>query len=154
MAVEIERKFLVDSTRLILGDAPASHLKQGYLSVTPTVRVRASDTEAWLTIKGTTHGISRSEFEYRIPLPDALELLTLCEDRVLEKTRYRVQHSGRTWEVDHFHGANAGLVLAELELETEDDVFGVPDWVTAEVTGDQRYSNSSLVQYPYGTWRT
>jgi CYTH domain-containing protein len=152
MAIETERKFLVDLSRLDLSGARSSKYTQGYLSIEPVVRVRAGDTEAWLTIKAAHQGISRHEYEYSIPLLDAMDLLRICGDRVLDKTRYDVEYAGRDWEVDIFHGANDGLVVAELELAGEDDVFRLPDWVTAEVTSDPRYSNSYLVQIPFSHW--
>jgi adenylate cyclase len=152
MAVETERKFLVDMSKLDLGNAAASHYTQGYLTTEPVVRIRAGETEAWLTIKGAHEGISRNEYEYRIPHDDAIELLRMCGDRVLEKTRYIVPHAGHDWEVDVFHGGNEGLVVAELELQREGEQFDIPAWVTREVTADPRYSNSYLVVRPFRSW--
>ena len=155
MAVEIERKFLVvgegwrdqveDETRLV----------QGYLNrdARTTVRVRIHGETAWLTLKGKTQGISRLEFEYPIPVEDAETLLReLAVSPLIEKTRYRVRHGGRLWELDVFAGANAGLVLAELELETVDEHFERPDWLGAEVSDDPRYFNVNLARHPYRDW--
>lgn len=152
MSVEIERKFLVN------GDAWKSSLavliRQGYLNRDPkrTVRVRVAGEQAWLTIKGLTTGASRAEFEYTIPRTDADELLELCEKPILEKNRHLVQHSGRTWEVDEFLGDNAGLVVAEVELDREDAAVDLPPWVKCEVTDDPRYYNSNLSIRPFKTW--
>ena len=151
MALEIERKFLV------VGEAwktaAGSRIAQGYLNLDPrrTVRVRVSDGAAWLTIKGLTVGATRLEFEYPIPIEDAEALLKLCESSV-EKTRRRLEHAGRCWEVDEFHGDNAGLVIAEIELESETATVELPSWVGAEVTHDPRYFNSNLAARPYRAW--
>ncbi len=154
MPVEIERKFLVsgDGWRAA-GDG--IRYRQGYLAVQDgvSVRVRTSEDDAWLTIKGETSGASRAEFEYPIPQAHARELLdTLCILPIIDKTRYCIEHCGRTWEVDEFAGANAGLVIAEVELDTEDQEIDLPDWVGEEVTGDPRYYNASLARNPYTTW--
>jgi CYTH domain-containing protein len=106
-----------------------------------------------LTIKGVSTGISRSEFEYPIPIEDAVELLqTLCQPPLIEKTRYRIEHGGLVWEVDEFMGDNAGLVVAEVELKSVDQVIDLPDWIGAEVSSDRRYFNSNLAKYPYSQW--
>ena len=154
MAVEIERKFLLknDSWR---DNVIGSHvLKQGYLasSPLPTVRVRISDDKAFLTIKGRTEGISRVEFEYEIPSNEAIEMLELSAQPPIEKTRYIVEANGHTWEIDVFEGSNAGLVLAEVELDNEDEKIELPDWIDIEVTSDPRYYNSALSKTPYSTW--
>ena len=152
MAVEIERKFLV------VGDAwraaPAVFYSQGYLNrdKARTVRVRIAGEEAFLTIKGTSVGASRAEFEYPIPLWDARELLALCEQPLIEKNRRKILYQGFVWEVDEFLGENLGLVVAEIELPTEDTVFAKPDWVGEEVTEDVRYFNSNLSRTPYTRW--
>lgn len=154
MHLEIERKFLVRSDEWRHGQTGTLY-RQGYLSTDPgrTVRVRRAGGRAWLTIKGLTEGISRTEFEFEIPAEDAEELLqTLCLQPVIEKTRYVVSHRGRTWEVDVFSGANEGLVLAEVELNNENDVVDLPAWVGDEVSGDPRYYNASLVDDPYAGW--
>ncbi|MEN7973069.1 MAG: CYTH domain-containing protein [Verrucomicrobiota bacterium] len=154
MAVEIERKFLVagDSWKAAASDGVLC--RQGYLASEPekTVRVRIIGGQAFLTIKGATTGISRSEFEYEIPVADAVELLKLCGDAIVEKTRYFVGHGGMVWELDVFSGANEGLVLAELELESEEQPFDLPDWAGKEVSGDIRYYNAYLARHPFATW--
>ncbi len=152
MPTEIERKFLVksDGWRTEKG----IHLSQGYLSRDKgrTVRVRIAGETAWLTIKGLTTGISRAEFEYEIPVADAVQLLKLCDGPIVEKTRHIVDYEGTTWEVDDFHGANAGLVVAEVELDAEDEAFETPPWIGEEVSGDVRYANSSLSVRPFCDW--
>ncbi|MBI5095956.1 MAG: CYTH domain-containing protein [Candidatus Hydrogenedentes bacterium] len=128
--------------------------RQGYLYAGDpgTVRVRAMDDRAYLTVKGKATGISRDEFEYEIPLADAEIMLTLCEGLIIEKTRYLVPHQGHTWEVDVFDGANAGLIIAELELSDAAEAFELPAWVGDEVSLDRRYTNAYLSQHPYSTW--
>lgn len=154
MGQEIERKFLVSSNSW-QGDAPGELFRQGYLNTHKerTVRVRQKGERAWLTIKGLSRGATRSEYEYEIPAADAAEMLdALCERPLIEKTRYRVPFAGHTWEIDEFHGANAGLVLAEVELDSEDESLSLPPWVGDEVTGDARYFNANLVAQPYAQW--
>jgi adenylate cyclase len=154
MAQEIERKFLV------VGPGWRRHAtgqlyRQGYLARTgaSTVRVRTCGDRAWLTIKGATTGMSRLELEYPIPVDDAAEMLsTLCSHTPIEKHRYRIEHAGLTWEVDEFHGANEGLILAEVELEREDQEVDLPDWIGEEVTSDPRYYNANLVDHPFSEW--
>lgn len=151
---EIERKFLVvgDAWRTL---AEGTLLRQGYLSsVTErVVRVRTAGSSAFLTVKGRTHGITRLEFEYAIPLADATRMLDdLCERPLIEKTRYRVPYAGATWDLDEFHGENAGLVLAEIELATPDAPFERPPWVGLEVSSDVRYFNTALAHRPFATW--
>jgi adenylate cyclase len=154
MGVEIERKFLVtgDAWRR-LGEPVL--LRQGYLSTDParTVRVRIEGEQGVLTVKGKNQGATRGEWEYPIPLPEAAELLdTLCPAPLVEKYRTRVTVGNHVWEVDEFLGANKGLLVAEIELTAEDEMFLLPDWVGAEVTGDARYYNSSLIKQPYSQW--
>jgi CYTH domain-containing protein len=109
--------------------------------------------KGYLTVKGITVGTARAEYEYEIPADDASEMLdNLCEHPLIEKTRYRVQHHGLTWEIDEFEGDNAGLIVAEVELEEEDQAVILPDWVGKEVTGDPRYYNARLVNEPYARW--
>ena len=156
MGVEIERKFLVAGDAWRALGAPIL-LRQGYLNADPvrTVRVRIEGAEGKLTIKSKNVGASRGEWEYDIPLLDAEELLdTLCERPLVEKTRRRIDHAGFTWEVDEFLGENAGLVVAEIELPSEDTVFEKPGWIGREVTGDKRYYNSSLIRFPFSQWTT
>ena len=156
MGVEIERKFLVagDGWRA-LGEPVL--LRQGYLCADPmrTVRVRIEGGHGVLTIKSKNVGATRGEWEYPIPLQEAAELLDrLCERPLVEKTRRRIAHAGFVWEVDEFLGENAGLVVAEIELPSEDTAFERPSWIGQEVTGDKRYYNSSLIRNPYSTWTT
>lgn len=152
MAIEIERKFLV------IGDnwraAPAVFFSQGYLNrdKARTVRVRIAGEQAFLTIKGVSVGASRAEFEYPIPLWDARELLALCEQPLIEKSRRQILYQGFVWEVDEFLGENLGLVVAEIELPSEDTDFARPDWVGEEVTADERYFNSNLSRTPFTRW--
>ena len=154
MGVEIERKFLVrDDGWKSQGQGVL--LRQGYLSSAPerTVRVRIEDESATLTIKGKSTGASRAEWEYAIPLTDAQALLDgLCERPFIEKKRYRIHFEGMVWEVDEFLGENAGLIVAEIELTSEDQVFARPAWLGEEVTHDARYFNSSLLRNPYTRW--
>ena len=155
MAQEIERKFLVRGKDWRHG-AVGVEYRQGYLSLRPerTVRVRVAGDRGWLTIKGKPVGARRAEFEFEIPLADALAMLqTLCEQPLIEKTRYRVVHGTATWEIDEFHGDNEGLCVAEIELGQEDELFDLPAWAGAEVTDDPRYANASLVREPYRDWR-
>ncbi len=154
MGVEIERKFLVRDTS-VLGTSPGVPYRQGYLStdVDRTVRVRRAGEHAYVTIKGRTRGATRAEFEYEIPLDDVDALLGLCLAPIIEKVRHRVPHAGLVWEVDVFGGANDGLVVAEVELPSEDTVVELPSWVGAEVTGDARYYNANLIANPYRDWR-
>ena len=155
MGVEIERKFLVEGDAWrTLGESTV--LRQGYLSTdaTRTVRVRIDGERAFLTIKGKSVGASRGEWEYPIPVPEAAELLdTLCQQPLVEKVRHRIPNGPHTWEVDEFLGANAGLVVAEIELASEDEAFEQPDWIGREVTGDARYFNSRLISHPYSQWK-
>ena len=154
MGVEIERKFLVNGDAWKVPGA-GTVLRQGYLSSNPdrTVRVRIEGNGAVLTIKGRTVGASRGEWEYPIPLSEAQTLLDgLCEQPLIEKTRYRIQHGGLIWEVDEFMGENAGLVVAEVELDSETQEFAKPDWVGEEVTQDARYFNANLIHHPYAKW--
>ena len=154
MGVEIERKFLVlDERWRTLGQGVS--LRQGYLSSHPerVVRVRIEGDAAMLTIKGRSVGASRGEWEYPIPLADAEQFLALlCEQPLIEKKRYRIEHQGMLWEVDEFFGANAGLVVAEIELDSEDQPFSKPDWLGAEVTDDARYFNANLIKHPFSEW--
>jgi len=151
MPTEIERKFLV---RGELPDGDDTQIVQAYLSLDleRIVRVRIESGRATLTIKGKPTGISRPEFEYAIPEPDAVELLKLAVGQPIEKTRRRIASGGSTWEVDIFGGANQGLVVAELELQSESDEFERPEWLGDEVTDDPRYANCNLIQAPFGKW--
>ena len=152
MATEIERKFLVVGTEW-RQSAPTSII-QGYLcrAKERTVRVRIAGDRAFLTIKGLTVGASRPEFEYEIPRADAEEMLPLCDGPLVEKQRHVVLHKGDQWEIDEFTGENAGLIVAELELASEDQSFERPSWLGEEVTHDPRYLNSHLAEHPYKLW--
>jgi CYTH domain-containing protein len=151
MGTEIERKFLVEDPSVVDGRL-GTVIRQGYLSRVKerTVRVRRMGDRAFVTIKGANVGPRRSEWEYEIPAADADELLLLCEGPVLDKTRYVIEVAGRDWEVDVFAGANAGLVIAEVELDDETAVVELPAWAGLEVTDDPRYYNSNLSKTPVG----
>jgi adenylate cyclase len=158
MATEIERKFIarpMDYATLGQG----RQLRQGYLSRSAdscdqaTVRVRIDDNRATLTIKGKNSGITRAEFEYNIPLIDADELLQLCDGPLIEKTRYCIAYRGHTFEVDVFEGDNAGLIVAEVELQHADEHVELPAWIEREVSHDVRYYNSNLTTNPFRNWR-
>ncbi|MGJ8695454.1 MAG: CYTH domain-containing protein [Verrucomicrobiaceae bacterium] len=151
MAIEIERKFLVKGE---IPEGVSTEMVQAYLSLDPerTVRVRLEGEVAKLTIKGRSEGISRKEFEYEIPEEDARELMALAIGAPVEKTRTRIEVGKHLWEVDVFRGANAGLVLAEVELGSEDEVPVLPDWVGEEVSDDPRYFNSYLARSPFAEW--
>jgi adenylate cyclase len=154
MGIEIERKFLVASEGWRREPGRVTRFSQGYLSRDParTVRVRIAGDEAFLTIKGATTGATRAEFEYAIPVAEAQQLLALSDGPAVEKLRHLRVVDGLTWEVDEFLGANAGLVVAEIELAREDQPFTRPDWLGAEVTGDARYVNANLAVKPYAHW--
>ena len=155
MALEIERKYLVDHKKWNKIDKPDGKLyRQGYLfgDENKTLRVRLTDSDAYLTIKGKTKDATRDEFEYKIPLADAQQLLDTFSERELSKTRYEISHQGKLWEVDVFHDANEGLIVAEIELDDEHEKFELPDWVTEEVTNDPRYYNSNLALLPFKKW--
>lgn len=154
MQKEIERKFLVvgDAWRSL---AEGVMIRQGYLNSDKlrTVRIRTVGDVAFMTVKGPTVGITRLEFEYPIPYDDCLAMLEhLAEVPVIEKKRYKIPTGNFMWEVDEFFGVNAGLIVAEIELPSEDTPFEKPDWIGEEVSGDPRYFNSSLVSHPYTTW--
>ena len=154
MGKEIERKFLVK------GDFPKENgirIVQGYLSSVPerTVRVRVKGDKGYLTVKGIGNesGASRFEWEIEIPKEDALSLLKICEPGVIDKTRYHVKVGNHTFEVDEFYGDNEGFIVAEVELQEENEGFEKPEWLGKEVTGDVKYYNSMLMKNPYKNWR-
>ena len=155
MALEIERKYLIDLEKI----SPLENgirIKQGYLSTNKNavVRVRVKNDKAYLTIKGSNSGIARLEFEYEIPLDEANEMLEkLCQKPVIDKTRYLITHENHTWEVDIFYGDNEGLVVAEVELSSEDEHINLPSWVKEEVSHDDRYFNSNLMKLPFKDWK-
>lgn len=157
MHTEIERKFRVTGNAFTGEAYAAQRIVQGYLCSAPgrTVRVRIRGEKGYLTIKGPSDGkgLSRYEFEQEIPLPDAERLLALCEPGVIDKTRYLVRAGRHVFEVDVFRGENEGLVIAEVELSSEDEPFERPPWLGEEVSGDRRYYNSMLAQHPYTAWK-
>ncbi len=158
MGMEIERKYLIKE---VSGQIPwekkgvhSSLLQQGYLhnSENAVVRVRRADDRGFLTIKGKTENACRKEFEYEIPLTEAIEMFALCQGATISKRRYYLHHMGFTWEIDVFSGANDGLVVAEIELEAPDQTFPEPSWLGKDVTHDPRYYNSNLVLRPFCQW--
>jgi len=155
MGVEIERKFLVDHEKWERISKPAgTHYRQGYLMRDDkhTVRVRVSDKKGYLNLKRKISQVSRKEYEYEIPLEDGIEILDAFTTSGTEKIRYCIPLAGKVWEVDVFLGENAGLIVAEIELQSEDEKFEKPDWATTEVTHDGRYTNASLSVDPYLSW--
>jgi len=154
MGKEIERKFLVKN-RTWEDEAQGKYYHQGYLSSERerVVRVRIAGDDAFLTIKGINKGAIRDEFEYPLPQEDASYMLkNLCEQPTIEKYRYRIPFEDHVWEVDKFLGENTGLVIAEVELKSEEERVTLPDWIGEEVTGDPRYYNSNLVKLPFRKW--
>lgn len=155
MAKEIERKFLVNGTEF-KNLAKGTSYRQGYLSTVKerTVRVRTIDDKGYLTIKGITVGATRVEYEYEIPASEADDMLSnLCEKPLIEKNRYKIPFAGLTWEIDEFFGDNDGLIVAEVELESEEQKFEKPAWIGEEVTSDPRYFNSNLTKNPFKNWK-
>ena len=156
MALEIERKFLVLDDSYKHEAFSSSHIQQGYICSDRgrTVRIRIRDEHAFITIKGPSldGGLSRYEFEQEIPMDDARKLMTLCEPGVIDKTRWLVRSGEHTFEVDEFHGDNAPLVMAEVELKTRSEEPKMPHFIGKEVTGDRRYYNSQLRRHPYSQW--
>jgi adenylate cyclase len=153
MALEIERKFLVDKNKWTPA-GQGTRLIQAYLGLDPfpTVRIRIAGDKAFLTIKGRSKTISRPEFEYEIPVEDMMEMLNLAISEPVEKTRYEVWHEGFLWEVDVFLGKNEGLIMAEIELKSENQEFSRPGWLLQEVSGDKRFYNSNLSVHPFQDW--
>jgi adenylate cyclase len=153
MPTEIERKFLVTGTEW--RQVNCVRYSQGYLcrDKERTVRVRLAGGQAFLTIKGSSKGASRAEFEYKIPVVDAEQLMNLCDGSIIQKLRHILFYKGFKWEIDEFLGENSGLIIAEVELEKEDQRFDRPGWLGREVTEDPRYYNSNLSSNPYYTWR-
>lgn len=156
MGIEIERKFLLLNDSWRASVSTSQYLAQGYLGGTrSSVRVRVSGDQAWLNIKSHTLGSSRLEFEYRIPRSDADTMLAeLADGPVVSKTRHHVPVGTHVYEIDEFDGANAGLIVAEIELAAVDEAFPRPEWLGADVTDDSRYYNIQLVRRPYTTWET
>ena len=157
MGTEIERKFLLANEHWRKGVTRSERLTQGYLTRADqgsrcSVRVRIGGDEAWLNIKSAVHGIERREYEYGVPCEDAERMLHEFCDRVIEKVRHHVPHGGHTFEIDEFLGANAGLVVAELELDAADAAFERPSWLGREVSDRKRYYNLHLLDHPYSHW--
>jgi adenylate cyclase len=155
MGLEIERKFLVKKEIWQKTEKPTPDFyRQGYLysDEFKTIRIRMANETAWLTIKGKTTGASRAEFEYEIPLQEAKEMLDSMTESSIEKYRYKIEAAGKLWEVDEFKGANEGLMVAEIELDSESEIFLLPDWAGEEVTEDSRYYNAALSKVPYSKW--
>ncbi len=156
MAQEIERKFLVNHKKWQSIEKPIGQLyRQGYLLTDPTktIRVRQMTEKAFLTIKGLSVGATRPEYEYEIPIHDAKELLDNFSVSELSKIRYEILYENKVWEIDEFLGDNAGLLVAEIELTSEDESFSIPSWIDVEVTGQDKYYNSNLTIEPYKNWK-
>ena len=155
MNQEIERKFLVNKAIWNKLEKPQGlYLKQSYLSTNPnkTIRVRVLDKKGYITVKGKPKGLVRPEFEYEIPLKDAQEMILLFGENIIEKTRYEIKHNKHLWEIDVFKGDNEGLIVAEIELNSENELFEKPLWVGKEVSHETKYFNSSLQKNPFCNW--
>ena len=156
MGVEIERKFLVHKNKWASLTKPKKDFyRQGYLysDSNKTIRVRQTNDKGYITIKGSVIGLSRPEFEYEIPKADAEELLNQFSVSELIKVRYKILFKNKIWEVDEFLGDNLGLIVAEIELEQENEQFEMPDWIANEVTGINKYYNSILAIFPFSKWK-
>jgi len=156
MAIEIERRFLVASDGWRTHANDGHRFRQAYLasSATNSVRIRVvDDMTAYITIKSGFRGLTRDEFEYGIPVSDALAMLTLRESSVIDKVRHSVERDGLIWEIDVFAGDNDGLILAEVEISNENEVIPLPEWIGQEVSDDERYQNSTLAAAPFTTWK-
>ena len=155
MGIEIERKFLVNHEQWEQLVKPVGEFyRQGYLLTDPqkTIRVRQTSDKGFLTIKGISVGATRAEYEYEIPIEEAKELLDQFAVAELSKVRYKIAIENHIWEVDVFSGNNQGLIVAEIELKSEDEKFVLPAWIDREVTGEEKYYNSNLVTKPYNDW--
>ena len=156
MAQEIERKFLIKNNAYKAKSINKTKITQGFLSTVPerTVRIRIKGNKGFLTVKGIGNksGTSRYEFEKEISVDDAQDLMAICEPGVIDKTRYNVKSGDHTFEIDEFYGDNDGLIVAEVELSSEDEVFEKPEWLGVEVTGEVKYYNSMLMKNPYNKW--
>ena len=155
MAIEIEHKFLLRNQNWRTEIYKSIIFKQGYLNSLPTssIRIRISDDQAWLNIKSATIGNQRSEYEFESPYKDGLEIINqLCRKPIIEKTRHYVLNNGHVWEIDEFHGDNNGLIVAEIELVSQNIKFELPEWIGKEVTDDLRYYNNNLANNPYNQW--
>ena len=155
--IEIERKFLVNSNDFKTQAFTQNRIAQGYLSSVPgrTVRVRIKGNKGFLTIKGASNesGLSRFEWEKEIPFDEASALLQLCEEGIIDKTRFEVKMGNHVFEIDEFYGDNEGLIMAEVELKSETEPFEKPSWLGKEVTNDKRYYNSYLSKQPFKNWK-
>ncbi|RPH33884.1 MAG: CYTH domain-containing protein [Bacteroidales bacterium] len=156
MGKEIERKFLVNTTKWVSLEKPiGDYFRQGYLLNTPekTVRIRQTGTKGFITIKGSSIGATRAEFEFEIPKDEANEILDTFVEQSIIKNRFKITFGGKVWEIDEFLGDNQGLIIAEIELFREDEQFGLPDWIESEVTHEQKYYNANLINNPYKNWQ-
>jgi adenylate cyclase len=156
MGVEIERKFLIEKDLWYALKKPAGNsLQQAYLVNEPgkVIRIRVTDSSAFITIKGPAVNISRPEFEFQIPKSEALLIMDQFAKTRIDKTRYKIDFGGKIWEVDEFWGDNEGLIIAEIELKSEDEEFALPPWIGPEVTHDHRYYNSYLAEHPFQSWK-
>ena len=154
MSTEIERKFLTQSSEW-KSCGIRKFYRQGYLSINKnrTIRIRVVEDKGFMTIKSAPIGFTRNEFQYQIPFDDAIEIInSLCEKPIIEKYRTSIKINEVTWEVDEFLGDNAGLIIAEIELNDEKQKVALPDWIGEEITNDYRYSNSNLVKHPFKDW--
>jgi len=155
MATEIEHKFLVHDESWRDQVERSDPIAQAYLASESrvTVRARISGERAWLTLKGASTGLAQLEFEYPIPVADAREIIaSLSDSAVIDKTRHTLRHGSHEWVVDEFHGDNAGLIVAEIELESENEAFEIPSWAGTRVTFDRRYRNKFLAHHPFSSW--
>lgn len=155
MPQEIERKYLVNKKEWEAFDKPVGKtIKQAYLlnEIEKTIRVRIKGDKGFLTIKGKTEGVTRTEFEYEIPFQDAEQLMKLYGKQSIEKVRYEITIANHIWEVDVFEGKNDGLIVAEIELQNENEAFEIPHWVAQEVSDDARYYNANLIHHPFKSW--
>lgn len=155
MAIEIERKFLIKNASWREISNAGIEIKQGYLNsnIDRTVRIRIIGSVGLITVKCKTINMTRKEFEYQIPVEDAIELLELCEKPIIEKIRFEIIQNNKTWEIDEFKGVNAGLIIAEIELENEAEKIRLPEWIGKEVTLEAKYYNSNLIENPYTNWK-
>lgn len=156
MMLEIERKYKAKNTTFLNETKISFKINQGYLnsSAERTVRVRTKDNKGFITIKGKSNssGTTRFEWEKEIPFDEAIELLKLCEDYIIEKTRHIVIYKNKTFEIDVFEGKNSGLIIVEVELENENEKIKLPEWIGDEVTGDEKYYNSFISNHPFCNW--
>ena len=156
MGKEIERKYLVDKEKWDFISKPSGQIyRQGYLLTDPakTIRIRSTEQAGFLTIKGISIGATRQEYEYEIPLTDSKELLDNFSVSELSKIRYKISFGNKLWEIDEFLDDNFGLIIAEIELTSEDETFDIPEWIEKEVTGEEKYYNSNLTILPYKKWK-